>query len=162
MQVLGIDVGGSGIKGAPVDCKTGKLVEERLRIETPSPATPKTVFKTIKQIVNHFEWMGSIGCGFPAVISNNIVKTASNIDKKWLDVDILKHAKYSGMVFTTEIIMMSLINGCKILEFPIRLHDRKIGKSRVKRLKFLLNFLSAFLYYFLFLVLKRKHRRQSK
>jgi len=93
VQALGIDVGGSGIKGAPVDCTTGKLVNDRLRIETPLPATPKAVFKTIKKIVNHFDWKGKIGCGFPAVISHNIVKTASNIDKKWLDVDILKYAK---------------------------------------------------------------------
>jgi len=93
VQALGIDVGGSGIKGAPVDCFTGNLMEERLRIETPIPATPKAVFKTIKKIVNHFEWTGNIGCGFPAVISNNIVKTASNIDKKWIGINILKFAK---------------------------------------------------------------------
>jgi len=73
VQVLGIDVGGSGIKGAPVDCVSGKLTKDRLRIETPSPATPKAIFKTIKKIVNHFEWNGNIGCGFPAVDQTHLV-----------------------------------------------------------------------------------------
>jgi glycosyltransferase involved in cell wall biosynthesis len=69
--------------------------------------------------------------------------------------NIFKHAKYSGMVFTTELILMSLINKYRILEFPIRLHDRKIGKSRVKRMKFLLNLLSAFFLYFFIAILKK-------
>ena len=84
MQALGIDIGGSGIKGAPINLKTGKLIQERLRIETPNPATPDSVLKIIHKIVNHFEWEGDIGCGFPAVITNKIVQTASNIDKKWI------------------------------------------------------------------------------
>jgi polyphosphate glucokinase len=93
MQALGIDVGGSGIKGAPVDLNTGNLVKERLRIKTPIPATPAAVFKTIHKLIKHFEWNGSIGCGFPAVITNNIIRTASNIDKEWIGTNISKYAK---------------------------------------------------------------------
>lgn len=88
MQILGIDVGGSGIKGAPVDCSTGTLLKERLRIPTPTPATPSAVFKTINKIIKHFAWTDAVGCGFPAVIRNNLVKTASNIDHKWLGINI--------------------------------------------------------------------------
>ena len=90
MQILGIDIGGSGIKGAPVDCETGKLIKSRFRIETPLPATPKSIFKTIHELIDYFEWSGDIGCGFPAVINKNIVQTASNIDKKWIGVNISK------------------------------------------------------------------------
>jgi polyphosphate glucokinase len=86
-KILGIDIGGSGIKGAPVNIKTGELLEERHRIETPDPATPKKVAKTIKELVKHFDWKGPIGCGFPAVVQNGIVRTASNIDKSWIDTD---------------------------------------------------------------------------
>jgi len=83
-RILGIDIGGSGIKGAPVDIKTGKLVELRHRIPTPVPATPESVAIVIKHLVDHFNWNGPVGCGFPAVVQNGIVKTAANIDKSWI------------------------------------------------------------------------------
>ena len=83
-RILGIDIGGSGIKGAPVDTKTGKLVELRHRIPTPVPATPESVAIVIKHLVDHFNWNGPVGCGFPAVVQNGIVKTAANIDKSWI------------------------------------------------------------------------------
>lgn len=86
-KILGIDIGGSGIKGAPVDIKTGKLLGERHRIPTPEPSSPKLVAKAIKELVNHFRWDGPVGCGFPAVVQNGIVKTAANIDKSWIDTD---------------------------------------------------------------------------
>ncbi len=88
--ILGIDVGGSGIKGAPVNSKNGKLLSDRYRIPTPNPATPENVAKTIKKIANHFKWEGSIGVGFPAVVLNGVVKTATNIDKSWIGVDARK------------------------------------------------------------------------
>jgi polyphosphate glucokinase len=90
MDILGIDIGGSGIKGAPVDTKTGKLITERLRIPTPQPASPKAIAEMIKEIVDHFNWQGTIGFGFPAVVQNGIVKTASNIDNKWIGLPIEK------------------------------------------------------------------------
>ncbi len=83
-KILGIDIGGSGIKGAPVNTETGKLIELRHRIPTPEPASPESIALVIKDLVQHFNWKGPIGCGFPAVIQNGIVKTATNIDKSWI------------------------------------------------------------------------------
>jgi polyphosphate glucokinase len=89
-KILGIDIGGSGIKGAPIDLKTGKLLEERYRIPTPEPSSPEKVAKTIKDLVRHFNWKGPIGCGFPAVVQHGIVRTAANIDKSWVDTNARK------------------------------------------------------------------------
>ncbi len=88
MEVLGIDVGGSGIKGAIVDTITGNLVGERHRIETPQPATPDEIAEVIKQIVSHFKWKGKVGVGFPAAVQMGVVKTAANIDESWIGVHI--------------------------------------------------------------------------
>ena len=87
MKVLGIDIGGSGIKGAPVDVKTGQLLAPRFRIPTPQPANPRPVAKTIAQITQHFEWSGPIGCGFPAVVQQGITRTAANIHPSWIGID---------------------------------------------------------------------------
>lgn len=83
-KILGIDFGGSGIKGAPVDVKEGQLIADRYRIPTPIPATPEKVVEVIGRIVKHFHWEGPIGVAFPAVVQNGVVKTASNIDKSWI------------------------------------------------------------------------------
>lgn len=93
MQVLGIDIGGTGMKGAVVDTIRGELVTDRHRIPTPSPATPKEMINTVKEIVEHFEWDGPIGCGFPAAIKHDVVMTASNIDKSWIGVKAAKKIK---------------------------------------------------------------------
>lgn len=82
--VLGVDIGGSGIKGALVNVKTGELASERFRLETPQPATPKNVTATFAKVVEHFNYKGPIGCGFPAVMKNGVAFTASNIDKEWI------------------------------------------------------------------------------
>lgn len=87
MKVLGIDVGGTGVKGAPVDTASGELLAERHRLETPQPATPEAVAGTIGEIVRHFRWRGPIGCTLPAVIQDGRVRTAANISKRWLGVD---------------------------------------------------------------------------
>lgn len=87
MEILGIDVGGSGIKGAIVDTQKGKLITKRHRIPTPKPATPAAMIKTIEAVINHFDWKGTVGCGFPAAVKNEIVKTASNIDNSWIGVN---------------------------------------------------------------------------
>lgn len=87
MEILGIDVGGSGIKGAIVNTRKGELVTERYRIPTPKPATPAAVIETIEAVINKFDWHGPVGCGFPAAVKNEIVKTASNIDNSWIGVN---------------------------------------------------------------------------
>ncbi len=89
MQVLGIDIGGTGIKGNIVDLETGQLVGEKFKIKTPSPATPAAVMLCLQQMVNHFEWKGKqVGIGFPAVIKNGVSLTASNIDKEFINFPI--------------------------------------------------------------------------
>ena len=87
MKVLGIDIGGTGIKGAVVDTKKGELITERHRIPTPQPATPRAVIETVEQLVREFDWHGPVGCGFPAAIKHEIVKTASNIDASWIGLN---------------------------------------------------------------------------
>lgn len=89
MHILGIDVGGSGIKGAPVDVVTGKmLVKKRYRIKTPRPAKPEPVAETVAKIACYFDWQGPIGCGFPAAVTRGVARTASNIDDDWLGVNV--------------------------------------------------------------------------
>jgi polyphosphate glucokinase len=87
MQILGIDVGGSGIKGAPVDTGTGQLLAERFRIKTPKGAEPEEVAAVAAEIVRHFDWQGPVGIGFPAAVKHGIVKTAANISPKWIGVN---------------------------------------------------------------------------
>jgi len=84
MQILGIDVGGSGIKGAPVDIETGKLVAERIRIKTPKQAEPEPVAEVVAQIAQSFDWKGPIGIGFPAPIKAGVTMMAANVSEKWV------------------------------------------------------------------------------
>ena len=87
MQVFGVDVGGSGVKGAPVDLTTGTLIGKRTRIPTPKPATPEGVVDTIAEIVHMHGWSGPIGVTVPSVVINGVVQTAANIDPGWIDYD---------------------------------------------------------------------------
>jgi len=84
MQILGIDVGGSGIKGAPVDVETGQLLAERLRIKTPKNGEPEPIAEVVKQIAQSFNWNGPIGIGFPAPIKGGVVLMAANVSEKWV------------------------------------------------------------------------------
>lgn len=84
MITLGIDIGGSGIKGALVDTEKGEMVTDRLRISTPQPAKPAAVIEVIKKIVAHFAYSGPIGVGLPGIVINGTVYSAANIDKDWL------------------------------------------------------------------------------
>ena len=90
MQILGVDVGGSGIKGAIVDTVKGELVTERYRIETPQPATPEAIAAALAQLVIHFNWSGPVGCGFPAAIQHGIARTAANIAPSFIGTPIDK------------------------------------------------------------------------
>jgi polyphosphate glucokinase len=84
MEILGIDVGGSAIKGAPVDTQTGRLLAERLRIPTPEMLKPNAMAEVVHQITRSFNWTGPVGCGFPSAMRDGIVLTAANIHKKWV------------------------------------------------------------------------------
>lgn len=84
MITLGIDIGGSGIKGALVDTEKGEMVTDRLRIPTPQPAKPKAVIGVLKQIVDHFAYSGPIGVGIPAIVIKGVTHSAANIDNDWI------------------------------------------------------------------------------
>jgi polyphosphate glucokinase len=87
MQILGIDIGGSGIKGAPVDTEHGTLLTERFRIPTPDPSLPDEVAGVVRDLTKHFDWHGPVGCTMPCVVREGIVESAANIDKSWIGVD---------------------------------------------------------------------------
>ena len=84
---LGIDIGGSGIKGAPVDLDKGRLADDRLRIPTPQPSTPEAVAEVVGQILDHFGWKEPFGCTFPAVVQHGVTQTTANVDKSWIGAD---------------------------------------------------------------------------
>lgn len=84
MKALGIDIGGSGVKGAVVDLRTGRLVTERYRLRTPSPATPKAVAEKVSQVVRHFKWKGPVGCAMPGPIKDGRLKAIANLHKSWV------------------------------------------------------------------------------
>jgi polyphosphate glucokinase len=86
MEALGIDIGGTGIKAAKVDSRTGKLLTERLRFPTPEPSTPKKVATVIGEAVRHFGYEGRVGCGFPGVVRGGVIRSAANVSKKWIGV----------------------------------------------------------------------------
>jgi len=87
MKILGIDIGGSALKGAPVDSVTGQLLGERFRIETPTVATPAAMAKHAAEIALHFKWRGPIGLGFPGVIHGAHILTSANLHKKFIGLD---------------------------------------------------------------------------
>ncbi len=82
--ILGIDIGGTGIKGAPVDTKHGELAAERFRLSTPLPATPAAVVETVAEVVAHFQTVGPIGITFPAIVRQGVVASAANVDQSWI------------------------------------------------------------------------------
>ncbi|GGU37060.1 polyphosphate--glucose phosphotransferase [Streptomyces lavendofoliae] len=87
MNVFGVDIGGSGIKGAPVDLERGDLAEPRHKVLTPHPATPDGVAGCVAEVVEHFGWSGPIGVTFPGVVTGSTIRTAANVDKGWVGVD---------------------------------------------------------------------------
>ncbi len=87
MITLGIDIGGSGIKGATVDDLTGELVGERVRIETPYPSTPENCAQVVRELVQQFNYSGAVGITFPSVVKQGVTYTAANVDKSWIRFD---------------------------------------------------------------------------
>ncbi|KAA9153318.1 ROK family protein [Amycolatopsis acidicola] len=84
---FGIDIGGSGIKGALVDLEKGALIGDRLRIDTPRPSTPEAVADVVAKVVRHFGWDGPVGITLPAVVKKGVAHTAANIDPAWIGTD---------------------------------------------------------------------------
>ena len=88
MQILGIDIGGTGIKGAPVETDTGILLTERYRLPTPEGAKPSPVADVVMNVAEQFDWHAQIGCGFPAVIRDGVAESAANISQKWIGTNV--------------------------------------------------------------------------
>lgn len=86
-KLLGIDIGGSGIKGALVNLATGELLTERYRLDTPQPSTPEAVAEVVRDIVKFFNYEGTIGCTFPAIVKNGVTLSAANVDNSWIGTD---------------------------------------------------------------------------
>ncbi len=84
MQILGIDIGGSALKGAPVDIENGVLTTERFRVEVPKRPKPEPVLECAAELVEHFNWDGPVGCTFPAVVKDGVTISAANVDKEWI------------------------------------------------------------------------------
>jgi polyphosphate glucokinase len=87
MKTLGIDIGGSAVKGAPVDTHTGRLLAERVRIATPRPLSPVQMGRTIAKIAAEFDWRGPIGVGFPGVVFGPKILTSANLHPKFIDCE---------------------------------------------------------------------------
>ncbi|MER5871788.1 polyphosphate--glucose phosphotransferase [Streptomyces sp. NPDC002044] len=87
MQIMGVDIGGSGIKGAPVDLDRGDLAQERHKVLTPQPATPEGVAGCVAEVVRAFSWTGPVGVTFPGVVTGGVTRSAANVDKSWVGVD---------------------------------------------------------------------------
>jgi polyphosphate glucokinase len=88
VHAMGIDIGGSGIKGAVVDTSTGELLAPRTKILTPQPSTPDAVAEVVVKLVADHDWHGIIGATFPAVVQHGVAKSAANVDKSWIGTDI--------------------------------------------------------------------------
>ncbi|MGH3245826.1 MAG: polyphosphate--glucose phosphotransferase [Trebonia sp.] len=87
MQAFGIDIGGTGIKGAPVDLATGKLLADRKKLATPHPATPDAVTEVVKEVAQSFGWTGVTGATFPGIVIGGTIRSAANVDKAWIGTD---------------------------------------------------------------------------
>ncbi|GAB4408528.1 MAG: ROK family protein [Bacteroidia bacterium] len=88
MEILGLDIGGSGIKAALVDTEQGILLSERYRVDTPQPSAPWVVADAVYNIVEHFNWKGPVGCGFPAPMQHGVARNAANIDPAWINTNV--------------------------------------------------------------------------
>ena len=86
--LLGIDIGGTGMKAAPVDTSTGELVAPRHRILTPRPAVPDSMARVVAELTAHFDWTGPVGATFPAVVKAGVARSAANIDRSWIGTDV--------------------------------------------------------------------------
>src|SRR5882672_5999619 len=88
MEIFGLDIGGSGIKGAPVDVDSGDLTQQRYKVLTPHPAKPDAVADSVAKVVDEFGWKGRVGVTFPGVVIGGVTHTAANMDKSWIGLDV--------------------------------------------------------------------------
>ena len=105
MEVLGIDIGGSGIKGAVVDTDNGQLISERIRLPTPKRSTPERIAETLAELVDAFSWRRRVGCGFPGVVRAGQVLTAANVSSEWVDIqadELMKQITGRDFVFAND------------------------------------------------------------
>jgi polyphosphate glucokinase len=113
MHAFGIDIGGTGIKGAPVDLVTGKLLADRKKIATPQPATPDAVTEVVKEVVQSFGWTGAIGATFPGVVIGGTIRSAANVDKSWIETDA---ASLFGKAIGSEVAVLNDADAAGIAE----------------------------------------------
>jgi polyphosphate glucokinase len=127
MKALGIDIGGSALKGAPVDTTTGELLEERHRIATPEPLSPPQMAKAVAELAAHFKWRGPIGVGFPTVIEDGSrIGSAANVDKRFLGLD---GAKLFGKATGCRVAMINDAAAAGIAEMRFGAGRGFLGKS---------------------------------
>ncbi len=126
MNALGIDIGGSAVKGAPVDTKTGRLLGERLRIATPEPLSPPRMAKAIAEIAAHFRWRGPIGVGFPGAVEGPKIWTAANLHPKFVGVD---GAKLFGRATGCRVAMINDAAAAGVAEMHFGAGRKFMGKA---------------------------------
>jgi len=120
---LGIDIGGSGIKGAIVNVSSGALITERHRIPTPQPATPASIGATLRELIRFFDWQGSIGCTFPAIIDQGYARSAANVHDSCKDADL---ASIFSDATGSELVILNDADAAGIAEYKFgaaRNHD---------------------------------------
>jgi polyphosphate glucokinase len=113
MQAFGIDIGGTGIKGAPVDLDTGNLATDRKKIATPQPATPDAVTEVVRELAQSFGWTGVTGATFPGVVIRGTVRSAANVDKSWIGTDA---AGLFGKAIGTDVAVLNDADAAGIAE----------------------------------------------
>ena len=113
MQAFGIDIGGTGIKGAPVDVATGKLLTARKKIATPHPATPDAVTEVVRELAQSFGWAGITGATYPGVVVNGTIRSAANVDKSWIGTDA---ATLLGKAIGSEVVVLNDADAAGIAE----------------------------------------------
>lgn len=111
---FGIDVGGSGIKGARVDLDTGEFIGERIKILTPQPATPDAVAEVIAEILDEADWEGPVGITLPSVIRGQVALTAANIDESWIGTDV--HELFARHLGAREVAVLNDADAAGIAE----------------------------------------------
>ena len=113
MQAFGIDIGGTGIKGAPVDLETGNLAVARKKIATPHPATPEAVTEVVREVAQSFGWTGVTGATFPGVVIGGTIRSAANVDKSWIGTDA---AGLFGKAIGTDVAVLNDADAAGIAE----------------------------------------------